>query len=99
MFLRKKAGPVAWITVFLGNPGMKYAGTRHNVGFLTADFFAKTSGVKINRLKHKALTGMCSLGGQKVLLMKPQTYMNLSAMPFLRHTVFTESLNVSLLYR
>jgi PTH1 family peptidyl-tRNA hydrolase len=57
---------------------MKYTGTRHNVGFLAADFFAKTSGVKINRLKHKALTGMCSLGGQKVLLMKPQTYMNLS---------------------
>lgn len=78
MFLRKKAGPAAWIAVFLGNPGTKYNGTRHNVGFLTAGIFGKKAGIKIDRLKYKALTGVCDLGGQKVLLMKPQTYMNLS---------------------
>ncbi|NLT14956.1 MAG: aminoacyl-tRNA hydrolase [Clostridiales bacterium] len=78
MFLRKKAGPAAWIAVFLGNPGTKYNGTRHNVGFLTAGILGKKAGIKIDRLKYKALTGVCDLGGQKVLLMKPQTYMNLS---------------------
>lgn len=78
MFLRKKNGPAAWIAVFLGNPGVKYSNTRHNVGFLTAGVLEKTAGVKIDRLKYKALTGTCDLGGEKVFLMKPQTYMNLS---------------------
>lgn len=78
MFLRKKTGPAAWIIVFLGNPGAKYNGTRHNVGFLTAGVFEKAAGIKIDRLKYKALTNTCDLGGEKVFLMKPQTYMNLS---------------------
>lgn len=78
MFLRKKTGPAAWIVVFLGNPGAKYNGTRHNVGFLTADRIEKTAGTKIDRLKYKALTRSCDLGGEKIFLMKPQTYMNLS---------------------
>ena len=78
MFLRKKTGPAAWIVVFLGNPGAKYNGTRHNVGFMTAGIMEKITGTKIDRLKFKALTGTCDLGGEKVFLMKPQTYMNLS---------------------
>lgn len=78
MFLRKKPGSVGWIVVFLGNPGPKYANTRHNVGFMTADVLGKTAGIKIDRLKFKALTATCDIGDTQVLLMKPQTYMNLS---------------------
>lgn len=78
MFLRRKPGPAAWIVVFLGNPGAKYDGTRHNVGFMTAGIVEKAAGVKIDRLKFKALTSTCDLAGENVFLMKPQTYMNLS---------------------
>ena len=69
-------GSVRWLAVFLGNPGPKYTGTRHNAGFLAADALAKEKGAGINRLRFKALTGRCDIGGQSVLLMKPQTYMN-----------------------
>ena len=78
MFFRKKTAGVSWIVVFLGNPGARYAGTRHNVGFMTADAFAEKKGIRIDRLKFKALTNVCEVGGEKVFLMKPQTYMNLS---------------------
>ena len=76
--LFKKPGGVNWLIVFLGNPGVKYEGTRHNAGFMTADVMAKNKGVAINRLRFKALTAQCTIGGESVLLMKPQTYMNLS---------------------
>ncbi len=69
---------VEWIAVFLGNPGLKYGMTRHNAGFLTADAFSKKHTVAIDRSKFHALTGVCELEGRKVLLMKPQTFMNLS---------------------
>jgi len=78
MFFRKKATGVEWIIVFMGNPGPKYNGTRHNVGFMAADVLAKDMGVRIDRLRFKAYTGQGELGGSKVFLMKPQTYMNLS---------------------
>jgi len=78
MFFRKKASGVEWIIVFMGNPGPKYNGTRHNVGFMAADVLAKDMGVRIDRLRFKAYTGQGELGGSKVFLMKPQTYMNLS---------------------
>lgn len=78
MFFRKKTGQVSWIVVFLGNPGPKYANTRHNVGFMTADILGKALGARIDRLKFKALTAVCRIGETQVLLMKPQTYMNLS---------------------
>ena len=77
MFFRKPSG-ISWLVVFLGNPGPKYAGTRHNAGFITADAAEKRYGVSINRSRFKALTASCELGGEKVLFMKPQTYMNLS---------------------
>ena len=77
MFFRKPAG-VSWIIVFLGNPGAKYAGSRHNVGFMTAEVLEKRLHTRIDRLRFKALTAQAELGGEKVFLMKPQTYMNLS---------------------
>ena len=71
-------GGASWILVFLGNPGPKYAGTRHNAGFMAGEALAKKLGVKINRARWRALTETAELGGQKVLLMLPQTLMNLS---------------------
>lgn len=73
----KKTG-VSWLVVFLGNPGSKYDRTRHNVGFMCADCCEKAEGVSINRARFKALTAQITLGQEGVLLMKPQTYMNLS---------------------
>lgn len=76
--LFKKPGGISWLIVFLGNPGLKYAGTRHNAGFMAGDAMEKRLGVSINKLRFKALTAQCTIGGESVLLMKPQTYMNLS---------------------
>lgn len=76
--LFKKPGGVSWLIVFLGNPGMRYEGTRHNAGFMAADALAKRRGIAINKLRFKALTAQCAVAGESVLLMKPQTYMNLS---------------------
>ena len=76
--LFQKPGTVSWLIVFLGNPGLKYEGTRHNAGFMAADAMAKAKGVAINRSRFKALTAKCSIGAEQVLLMKLQTYMNLS---------------------
>ena len=64
--------------VFLGNPGTKYEGTRHNVGWSVGDVVAARCGTPIRRLKNRALTARCTFGGREVLLVKPQTYMNLS---------------------
>ena len=77
MLFSKPSG-ITWLVVFLGNPGLKYEGTRHNAGFMTADAFAKSRGLNINRARFRALTATCELGKEKLLLMKPQTYMNLS---------------------
>lgn len=74
----RSRGGVSWIVVFLGNPGPKYRDTRHNAGFMAADAMEKKLGVSINKLRFKALTAQATLGGEKVLLLKPQTYMNLS---------------------
>ena len=76
--LFSKTGGVEWIVVFLGNPGPKFAGTRHNVGFMTADKCEKATGAKIMKSRDKALTDRITVDGAGVLLMKPQTYMNLS---------------------
>ena len=74
----RSAQGVTWLVVFLGNPGTRFNGTRHNAGFMAADAMAKELNVSINRLRFKALTAQVEIGGEKVLLMKPQTYMNLS---------------------
>ena len=78
MFFRRKTTPVSWIAVFLGNPGMRYEKTRHNAGFIAADIIANELGTKINRAKFNALMTTIKLGDQQVLMLKPQTYMNLS---------------------
>ena len=74
----QKSSSVKYIVVFLGNPGAKYNGTRHNVGFMTGDKCEKDIGASITRMRFKALCGECTINGEKVLLMKPQTFMNLS---------------------
>lgn len=62
----------------LGNPTREYEKTRHNVGFETIDILADKAGTTVTEKKHKALYGKGYIGGQKVILAKPQTYMNLS---------------------
>jgi PTH1 family peptidyl-tRNA hydrolase len=78
MFFKKDAAGVSWLLVCLGNPGDKYENTRHNVGFMVADEVAGRQGKPIQRLKFKALTNTLTISGEKVLVMKPITYMNLS---------------------
>ncbi len=65
-----------YVVVGLGNPGLKYSKTRHNVGFETIDVLAKRCGVKVKKKEHKALTGEAVINGEKTLLVKPMTYMN-----------------------
>ena len=67
-----------YLIVGLGNPGSKYEKTRHNVGFVTVDVLAGRLGIKVNKLKFKSLIGEGNIGSEKVVLIKPQTYMNLS---------------------
>ena len=78
MFFKKDSGGVSWLLVCLGNPGDKYENTRHNVGFMVADEIAERQRKPIQRLKFKALTNVLTISGEKVLVMKPITYMNLS---------------------
>ena len=70
--------PITYLVVGLGNPGKEYITTRHNAGFLALDFVAEKCGARIDRAKHKALVGEAKIGEERILLMKPQTYMNLS---------------------
>lgn len=78
MLFRKPApvGAVDFIIVGLGNPGKKYEGTRHNAGFMVIEALADTTGTRVNRAKFKSLCGETVIGGKKVLLMMPQTFMN-----------------------
>lgn len=66
------------IVVGLGNPDKKYEGTRHNIGFVAIDYLARKYNISVDTKKHKGLIGKGMIDGQKVLLVKPQTYMNLS---------------------
>ena len=68
--------PVSFIIAGLGNPGAQYEKTRHNVGFVAIDYIAEKLGVRIDRAKFHALTAEAKIGEVRVLLMKPQTYMN-----------------------
>lgn len=67
-----------FIIVGLGNPGNKYSFTKHNIGFITAEYFAEQHNINISKTKYKALYGEGTIGGEKVIIAKPQTYMNLS---------------------
>ena len=68
--------PVSFIIAGLGNPGAQYAKTRHNVGFVAIDYIAEKLGVRIDRAKFHSLVAEARIGGVRVLLMKPETYMN-----------------------
>ena len=77
MFSKKKfSSSVEYMVVGLGNPDKKYENTRHNTGFICLDKVAEKFGANVNRIKFKSLVGECTIDGKKVLLMKPQTYMN-----------------------
>ena len=78
MLLGAKSAAVDWLVVGLGNPGAKYEHTRHNMGFLTVDLLAEQAGVKLNKVKFKSAYNIIPFAGSKCLVMKPQTYMNLS---------------------
>ena len=78
MIFEKSGGAVDWLIVGLGNPGQKYEHTRHNMGFLTVDLLAEQLNVKLNKVKFKSAYNIVRFGGQKCLVMKPQTYMNAS---------------------
>ena len=69
-----------WLIVGLGNPGREYERSRHNMGFRALDLLAETLGVSVKKAKFRALTAQASYRGQKLLLMKPETYMNASGM-------------------
>ena len=76
--IEKKADttPVSFIIAGLGNPGQQYQKTRHNVGFVAVDYIAAKLGVKIDRAKFHSLVAEAKIGDVRVLLMKPETYMN-----------------------
>lgn len=67
-----------FIIVGLGNPGNNYEQTRHNIGFVAIDELCFRHGIRLNKLKHKATFGEGEISGKRVLLVKPQTFMNLS---------------------
>ncbi|MFQ5613379.1 MAG: aminoacyl-tRNA hydrolase, partial [Anaerolineae bacterium] len=75
---KKKPGPVRWLVVGLGNPGRKYAGTRHNAGFHVLDRLAAAEDLRFDERRNKALLARGRISGVGVALVKPQTYMNLS---------------------
>ena len=81
-------GPVEYLIVGLGNPGRDYENTRHNAGFLCIDYIAAKCGVAVNRAKFAALVGETTIGGKKCLLVKPQTFMNLSGRAVLEASDF-----------
>ena len=78
MFFHRSSGGASWMLVCLGNPGDQYENTRHNVGFMVADQLGERYRLPIQKLKFKALTNVFTISGEKVLVMKPVTYMNLS---------------------
>ncbi len=80
MLFKNKPAPLSggyqYIIAGLGNPDRKYENTRHNTGFIALDHIAESYNARIDRLKYKSYCGTAEIQGAKVLLMKPQTYMN-----------------------
>ena len=75
---KEAQAPITHIIVGLGNPGEKYTFTRHNAGFLAIDYICQKYGFKCDRLKFKSLSGEVTINGVRALVLKPQTFMNLS---------------------
>ncbi len=80
MIFKKKtfSGGPEYLIVGLGNPGRQYENTRHNAGWLCMEMLSDKLGVKINKIKFKSTVGEADINGHRCLLMKPQTFMNLS---------------------
>ena len=77
-----------WLIVGLGNPGREYEHTRHNAGFRALDILADKLGCKVDKLKYQGLYGQVNYRGVKLLLLKPQTFMNLSGRSVLQLSAF-----------
>ena len=77
-----------WLIVGLGNPGREYEKSRHNCGFRAMDLLADKLGCKVDRLKFQCLYGQCTYGEKKLILLKPQTFMNLSGDSVLQASAF-----------
>ena len=77
-----------WLIVGLGNPGKDYTRTRHNCGFRALDILADQLGCKVDKGKFQGLYGQCTYRGKKLLLLKPQTYMNLSGKSVLQLSAY-----------
>lgn len=71
-------GAPTWLVCFLGNPGSEFSRTRHNAGWMACEILEAKLNIRTERLKFQALTAIAPFGGQQVLFMRPQTYMNLS---------------------
>ena len=80
--------PITHLIVGLGNPGGKYFHTRHNAGYLMMDYLSQRCSAQVNKLKFKSLVGEATIAGKRVLLMKPQTFMNLSGEAVQQATAF-----------
>ncbi len=78
MLFQKKKTPIDWLVVGLGNPGLSYEGTRHNAGYEALCELASRSGIELSKKQFKSLTGVGTIEGQRVMLLFPQTFMNLS---------------------
>lgn len=78
MFFKKNTAGFDRLIVGLGNPGKQYENTRHNAGFIAADALAEKVGLKFSKSKFDALYGDCVIAGERVIIAKPQTFMNLS---------------------
>ena len=85
MFCRNKE---TWLIVGLGNPGKEYAHTRHNCGFRAIDILAEKLGCKIDKLKFQGLYAQTTYNGRKLMLLKPQTFMNLSGRSVLQLSAY-----------
>ena len=84
----KKSTNENWLIVGLGNPGREYEKTRHNAGFRCIDLLADQLGVKIDKLKFQGLYCQTNYNGNKIFLLKPQTYMNLSGRSVLQLSAY-----------
>ena len=84
----KKLSNDSWLIVGLGNPGREYEKTRHNTGFRALDILAENLNVKVDRLKFQGLYGQTTYNGNKLFLLKPQTFMNLSGRSVLQLSAY-----------
>ena len=76
MIFKSKTGAFDYLILGLGNPGLEYEKTRHNAGFMAIDRIAAKFGCELSKNRHDALFGECNIAGHRVILAKPQTYMN-----------------------